>query len=104
MKNLLEIMVIIAAGMLGYMVSSLLSDNSAPPSTIAYLETPSDQIELVLLNFYVNDYCAGENPRHILFKGFGTEFDSIYCDKPTVLLLMNELPFAVVHMEDAGDK
>ena len=49
-----------------------------------------------LLEFYIADYCEGL-ARPLLFKGFATEFSALYCDKPAVLLLMDELPIAVIH-------
>lgn len=49
-----------------------------------------------LLKFYKNDYCDGKT-RPILFKGFHTQFNALYCDKPAVLLLMNDLPISIIH-------
>lgn len=49
-----------------------------------------------LLEFYTNDYCEGES-RPILFKGFHVEFDALYCDRPAILLLMDDLPIAILH-------
>jgi len=55
--------------------------------------------KVTLLNFYVNDYCKGRKVREIIFKGFNTQFDAMYCDKEAVLLLLNKMPIAIVHNE-----
>lgn len=98
MKN---IFIFLTGVFIGLFVNALITkpDNNYYENYMLSLAT-KESIQKNFMEFYITDYCAESQIKELYANVFGTTFEAIYCNKPSIMLLDDSLPIDVIKMRE----